>query len=78
MLPIDPCADFSRRAWLPCPVCAHESHCGDCASSRNCDRHWLYLLSNDGTVVHLQCPDCAHLWGVDTRRGQRARRWKVA
>jgi len=29
---------------------------------------WQYLLSNQGTVVHLQCPDCGHLWTTDTRR----------
>jgi hypothetical protein len=29
---------------------------------------WQYLLSNQGTVVHLQCRDCGHLWTTDTRR----------
>jgi hypothetical protein len=29
-------------------------------------------LSNKGTLIHLQCPDCGHLWSVDTRkRGRR-------
>ena len=67
-MPIDPTADRSRRAWLPCPGCHHGRSCGDCASERNCDTHWQYLLSNQGTVVHLQCPDCGHLWATDTRR----------
>ena len=65
MLPIDPTADRSRRAWLPCPVCEHD--CGDCRSSTNCDVHWQYLLSNQATLVHLQCPTCGTLWSTDTR-----------
>lgn len=72
MLPIDPHADRSRRAWLPCPMCGsgskQGSDCGDCGDGRNCATHWQYLLSNEGTVVHLQCPVCAHLWSTDTRR----------
>ncbi len=67
MLPIDPNADFSRRAWLPCPSCVHGAGCGDCTSDRNCSSHWQYLLSNKGTQLHLQCPDCANLWSVDTQ-----------
>ncbi|PBC36963.1 hypothetical protein CJ179_44275 [Rhodococcus sp. ACS1] len=78
MLPIDPTADFSRRAWLPCPGCDHGSSCGDCGSSRNCHRHWQYLLSNQGTTVHLQCPDCTHVWSIDTRHGRPGRRRKAA
>jgi hypothetical protein len=27
------------------------------------------LLSNQATVIHLQCPTCAHLWSTDTREG---------
>ena len=67
MLPIDPDADKSRRAWLACPRCEHGAACGECRSGRNCDSHWQYLLGNDAAVVHLQCPSCAHLWSMDTR-----------
>jgi uncharacterized Zn finger protein len=58
MTPLDPSASADRRAWLPCPSCEHG---GECAG-RTCDRHWQYLLSNRGRVVHLQCPACGHLW----------------
>ena len=68
MLPIDPHADFSLRAWLRWPRCDHGSGCGDCAGGRNCASHWQYLLSNRGALVHLQCPGCAHVWSIDTRR----------
>ncbi|WP_099025179.1 hypothetical protein [Mycolicibacterium palauense] len=68
MLPIDPDADRSRRAWLPCPNCAHGTGCASCTRGANCATHWQYLLSNRATVVHLQCPTCAHLWSTDTRR----------
>ena len=68
MLPIDPTADRGRRAWLPCPSCNHGTSCHDCQSRRNCSNHWQYLLSNQGTVVHMQCPDCAHLWTTDTHQ----------
>ncbi|WP_233533038.1 hypothetical protein [Antrihabitans sp. YC2-6] len=66
-MPIDPTADFGRRAWLPCPACAHNVGCGDCGSGKNCDNHWQYLLSNKGPQVFLQCSDCAHLWAFDSR-----------
>ena len=68
MLPIDPHADKARRAWLRCPNCQYGAGCHDCQSTRNCNTHWQYLLSNRGTVVHLQCPNCTHLWATDTRR----------
>jgi hypothetical protein len=75
MLPIDPQADRSRRAWLPCPACDHGSKrgpgCGDCSGERNCATHWQYLLSNQGTRVHLQCPSCAHLWSINTGGSRR-------
>lgn len=71
MLPIDPTADPSRRAWLACPACDHGRDCAVCQSRRNCRDHWQYLLSNQGAVVHLQCPHCAHLWSTDTRRSAR-------
>ena len=72
MLPIDPHADFSRRAWLRCPNCDHGSGCVDCTAGRNCASHWQYLLSNQGALVHLQCPGCAHLWSMNTRRAHHA------
>ncbi|MEV0963073.1 MULTISPECIES: hypothetical protein [unclassified Streptomyces] len=71
-LPIDPQADIARRAWLPCPACDDARDCATCADRRNCVEHWRYLISNQGAVVHLQCPGCTHMWSVDTRR--RARR----
>lgn len=64
-LPIDPDADFSRRAWVRCPYCDHGAGCRDCEDSRNCGTHWQYLLSNDGPLVFLQCPSCTQLWGFD-------------
>lgn len=68
MLPIDPDADVSRRAWMGCPWCRHEARCADCRSERNCDIHWQYLLSNQATLVHLQCPNCSRVWMTDTRQ----------
>ena len=53
MLPIDPTADPSRRAWLACPACDHGRDCAVCQDRRNCRDHWQYLLSNQGAVVHL-------------------------
>src|SRR5947209_197396 len=35
VLPIDPTADRSRRAWLPCPCCDHGAKCADCRDTRN-------------------------------------------
>ena len=66
VLPIDPTADRARRAWLECPRCEHGRACAVCQSSRNCGNHWQFLLSNQGTLVHLQCRDCG-LWSTDTR-----------
>ncbi|BBZ16645.1 hypothetical protein MGAD_09800 [Mycolicibacterium gadium] len=74
MLPIDPTADRSRRAWLPCPCCDHPATCVDCHDRKNCAIHWQYLLSNKGTEVHLQCSDCGYLWSTDTRNRARRRR----
>lgn len=69
MMPLDPSADRARRAWLPCPNGDHGSAgCVDCRAGRSCAEHWQYLLSNKGTRVYLQCPDCTQLWGVDTAR----------
>lgn len=74
MLPIDPTADRGRRAWLPCPGCDHATGCGDCEQRKNCATHWQYLLSNKGTLVHLQCSGCGYLWSTDTRRQARRQR----
>jgi hypothetical protein len=71
VLPIDPTADPGRRAWLPCPQCSHHARCGECQGASNCATHWQYLLSNKGTLVHLQCADCGHLWSTDTRERTR-------
>ncbi|ULL10791.1 hypothetical protein CKW46_16055 [Mycobacterium liflandii] len=72
MLPIDPHADASRWAWLPCPRCPWgRDTCQDCRSGRNCGTHWQYLLSNRATELHLQCPSCAALWSTDTRNRPR-------
>jgi hypothetical protein len=68
VLPIDPTADPGRRAWLPCPSCNHGAQCGECQGKTNCAIHWQYLLSNEGTLVHLQCSDCGNLWSTDTRK----------
>lgn len=68
MLPIDPTADRARRVWLDCPNCRHGAGCTDCENRRNCSEHWQYLLGNNATVVHMQCPGCAHLWSTDTHR----------
>jgi YVTN family beta-propeller protein len=77
-LPIDPCADRSRRAWLPCPNCDHGLDCPQCRNRTNCPTHWQYLLANAGTRVSLQRPTCcAHLWSVDAARMRRRDRHVV-
>jgi ATP-dependent helicase YprA (DUF1998 family) len=73
-VPIDPHADFSRRAWLCCPNCDHGAGCPECGSNRNCGTHWQYLLSNDGPLVFLQCPVCAELWAYDAITQRRSRK----
>jgi hypothetical protein len=78
MLPIDPQADASRRAWLPCPDCDHGAGCDDCRDDRNCGVHWQFLISNNASVVHLQCPSCAQLWSVDTRARCNPQRHAIA
>ncbi|MFD5607003.1 hypothetical protein ACFWI5_28785 [Streptomyces sp. NPDC127064] len=55
MLPLDPQAEPGRRAWLPCPNCP--------------DGTWRYLLSNTGSLLHLQCPVCHHVWSHETYFG---------
>jgi hypothetical protein len=77
VLPIDPTADPSRRAWFRCPSCDQGAGCADCQSPNNCPAHWQYLLSNQGMLVHLQCPDCGALWSADTR-DRRIRRYRAA
>ncbi|WP_330338702.1 hypothetical protein [Streptomyces sp. NBC_00557] len=50
MLPLDPQADPGRRAWgVDCPGCDDRGR-------------WRYLLSNTGSLLHLQCPACHHVW----------------
>ena len=73
VLPIDPTADRARRAWLACPRCDHGAPAPTARARRTAPTHWQYLLSNQGTVVHLQCPDCGYLWSTDTREGARRR-----
>jgi YVTN family beta-propeller protein len=73
-LPIDPGADSSRRAWLPCPNCDHGRDCPKCQNNQNCPTHWQYLLKNAGTRVSLQCPACARRWSVDTAQMRRRER----
>ena len=70
MFPIDPTADPGRRAWFGCPQCNHGVGCDECQSSRNCRVHWQFLLSNQAWLLHLQCPECGHLWSVDSRRAR--------
>ena len=77
MLPIDPTADRSRRAWLRCPACTQGADCAECQANKNCADHWQYLLGNQATVVHLQCPACGWLWSADTR-DRKNRRYKAA
>jgi hypothetical protein len=67
-MPLDPFVDIARRAWLPCPKCNHGKNCLVCQAKRTCDKHWQYLLANKGSLVHLQCPTCTHLWEFDGRR----------
>jgi hypothetical protein len=70
-MPLDPTVDIGRKAWLPCPECDHGCDCPVCLSGRTCSRHWQYVLSNSGSLVHLQCPSCAHLWEHDHLTEQR-------
>jgi hypothetical protein len=66
-MPLDPFADRARRAWLDCPNCRHGRECATCQAGRTCAQHWQYLLTNEATLLHLQCPTCTHLWSYDTR-----------
>ncbi|MER6531107.1 hypothetical protein [Streptomyces sp. NPDC001508] len=69
MLPLDPQADIGRRAWVPCPHCADGDGCATCAERRTCAEHWRYLLAHNGSMLHLQCPSCAHVWDHETGFG---------
>ncbi|MEV6397029.1 hypothetical protein AB0M39_19950 [Streptomyces sp. NPDC051907] len=69
MLPLDPSADIGRRAWVPCPQCNDHEDCAVCQAGRNCRDHWRYLLSNVGSLLHLQCSNCTHLWAHQTGFG---------
>jgi len=69
VLPIDPTADIGRRAWLPCPSCRDHEGCATCGAGRTCSEHWRYLLASTGRLLHLQCPNCAHLWTADSGFG---------
>lgn len=62
MLPLDPQADPGRRAWVACPKCADARGCEPCEQRRTCSTHWRYLLTNTGSMLHLQCPGCTHVW----------------
>ncbi|MEU6279613.1 hypothetical protein [Streptomyces sp. NPDC047028] len=69
MLPLDPQADIGRRAWLPCPNCDDRAHCATCRRDAPCTAHWRYLLSNTGSLLHLQCPSCTHVWTHESHFG---------
>ncbi|MET9636755.1 MULTISPECIES: hypothetical protein [Streptomyces] len=69
MLPIDPHADPGRRAWIPCPRCPDAHGCEPCQERRTCPTHWRYLLTNTGSLLHLQCPTCTHVWTHETGFG---------
>ncbi|MFF5428683.1 hypothetical protein ACFY5K_01210 [Streptomyces griseofuscus] len=77
MLPLDPQADTGRRAWVTCPNCSDHQGCATCEERRRCTRHWHYLLSNTGSMLHLQCPTCTYVWdhetGFGASRGRRNR-----
>lgn len=69
MLPIDPQADKGRRAWVACPNCDDARDCDRCQAKRSCSVHWRYILAYYGSILHLQCPGCAHLWRHETGFG---------
>ncbi|GAA1097497.1 hypothetical protein GCM10009663_45540 [Kitasatospora arboriphila] len=69
MLPVDPQADIGRRAWIACPNCDDARDCTPCGERRSCSEHWRYLISNTGSLLHLQCPGCTHVWDHETGFG---------
>ncbi|MGW7313354.1 hypothetical protein [Streptomyces sp. NPDC054854] len=75
MLPLDPQADIGRRAWVPCPNCDDTLACTPCGEGRTCSLHWRYMLSNSGSLIHLQCPGCTHIWAHETGFGATRSLW---
>lgn len=75
MLPLDPQADPGRRAWVPCPNCEDTRECTPCGDGRTCSRHWRYMLSHHGSLLHLQCPGCTHIWAHETGFGATRSLW---
>ncbi|MFD0886094.1 hypothetical protein ACFQ08_16225 [Streptosporangium algeriense] len=69
MPPIDPHADLGRRAWVPCPGCRDDRDCVPCSDDRNRSDHWRCLIRATGSLLHLQCPGCTHLWNHETDSG---------
>ncbi|MEU8983337.1 hypothetical protein [Streptomyces sp. NPDC048309] len=69
MLPLDPQAEIGRRAWVACPKCVDSRDCATCEQRRTCSEHWRYLLSHSGSILHLQCPSCRHVWTHETGFG---------
>ncbi|MFI1286677.1 hypothetical protein ACH4U5_39005 [Streptomyces sp. NPDC020858] len=75
MLPLDPQADPGRRAWVPCPNCADTHTCKPCTEQQTCPTHWRYLLTTTGSLLHLQCPTCTHVWTHETSFGATRTPW---
>ncbi|WKD36473.1 hypothetical protein [Streptomyces xanthophaeus] len=75
MLPLDPQADPGRRAWVACPKCADARGCEPCEQRRTCSTHWRYLLTNTGSMLHLQCPGCTHVWVHESGFGATRSLW---
>lgn len=53
---LDPQADLSRRAWLPCASCDDDGP--------------LYLLDADVCLIWVQCGRCLHRWWHDAGVGR--------
>lgn len=47
---------------MACPNCRDTHGCAPCEERRACSTHWRYLLTNTGSLLHLQCPGCTHVW----------------
>ena len=76
MLPLDPQADIGRRAWVACPNCDDRRGCATCEQGRTCSEHWRYLLSHVGSLLHLQCRSCTHIWTHETHFGATRFPWE--
>ncbi|MCX4910776.1 hypothetical protein [Streptomyces sp. NBC_00878] len=76
MLPLDPQADVGRRAWVACPNCDDRRGCATCEQGRTCSEHWRYLLSSVGSLLHLQCRSCTHIWTHETHFGATRSPWE--